>query len=155
MRQAKAGRREEITVMPQPSLDDRAAIADLFARYMWALDTGDVDGLVDCFTEDGVLTSPAVGEHRGHTAIRGFAERFAAYRRNGAQLRHMISNLLIETDGNTGHARCYLTVFETRNDESRHLGPGHYSCHLRNDAQGWRFTHRVVVMDHDYVLEGI
>ncbi len=141
--------------MPQPSLDDRAAIADLFARYMWALDSGDVDGLVDCFTEDGVLTSPAVGEHRGHAAIRAFAERFAAYRRNGAQLRHMISNLLIETDGSTGHARCYLTVFETRNGQSRLLGPGHYACRLRHDSRGWRFESRVVVMDHDYVLEGI
>lgn len=141
--------------MPQPSLDDRAAIADLFARYMWALDSGDVDGLVACFTEDGALISPAVGEHRGHAAIRAFAERFAAYRRNGAQLRHMISNLLIETDGNTGHARCYLTVFETRNGQSRLLGPGHYACRLRHDTQGWRFENRVVVMDHDYVLEGI
>jgi 3-phenylpropionate/cinnamic acid dioxygenase small subunit len=141
--------------MAQPSLEDRAAIGDLFARYMWALDNGDVEALVGCFTEDGALVSPAVGEHRGHAAIRAFAERFAAYRGNGAQLRHMISNLLIETDGNSGDARCYLAVFETRGGRSRLLGPGHYACRLRRDAVGWRFENRVVVMDHDYVLEGL
>lgn len=37
------------------SVEDRLAIGDLFARYMWAIDTGDVEGLVACFTEDGAL----------------------------------------------------------------------------------------------------
>jgi 3-phenylpropionate/cinnamic acid dioxygenase small subunit len=141
--------------MAQPSLDDRAAIADLFARYMWALDGGDVEALVACFTEDGALQSPAVGEHRGHAAIRGFATRFAAYRRSGAQLRHVISNLLMEVDGNRAEARCYLVVFEIRNGASRLLGPGRYECILRRSEVGWRFENRLVVMDHDYVLEGI
>lgn len=141
--------------MAQPSLEDRAAIGDLFARYMWALDGGEVEGLVACFTEDGALQSPAVGEYRGHDAIRAFAARFAEYRRRGAQLRHVISNLLIETEGDRGRAQCYLAVFETRNGGSRLLGPGRYDCRLRRDAQGWRFENRLVVMDHDYVLEGI
>jgi 3-phenylpropionate/cinnamic acid dioxygenase small subunit len=141
--------------MAQPSLEDRAAIGDLFARYMWALDSGDVEGLVACFTEDGALQSPAVGEYRGHAAIRAFASRFAAYRQRGAQLRHVISNLLIETEGDAGQARCYLAVFETRDGQSRLLGPGRYDCRLRRDATGWRFAHRLVVMDHEYELQGI
>ena len=141
--------------MAQPSLEDRAAIGDLFARYMWALDGGDVEGLVTCFTEDGALQSPAVGEYRGHAAIRAFATRFAEYRRRGAQLRHVISNLLIETEGDRGRAQCYLAVFETRDGRSWLLGPGRYDCRLRRDAKGWRFENRLVVMDHDYVLEGI
>ena len=35
--------------------DDRAAIEDLQARYMFALDFGDADAYVETFTEDGVL----------------------------------------------------------------------------------------------------
>ena len=41
--------------MPNPvelSVADRIAIQDLIARYAWALDTGDVDSLVTCFTTD-------------------------------------------------------------------------------------------------------
>jgi 3-phenylpropionate/cinnamic acid dioxygenase small subunit len=141
--------------MNQPSLEDRAAIGDLFARYMWALDGGDVEALVACFADDGALQSPAVGEHRGHAGIRAFATRFARYRQSGAQLRHVISNLLIDMDGDRAEARCYLVVFETRNGGSRLLGPGRYDCILRRSEAGWRFENRLVVMDHDYVLEGI
>ena len=33
------------------SIEDRLALQDLIAAYSWALDTGDADGLVACFTE--------------------------------------------------------------------------------------------------------
>jgi hypothetical protein len=42
-------------------LEDRLGISDLFTRYTCALDAGEVDTIVDCFTEDGALVSPAVG----------------------------------------------------------------------------------------------
>ena len=38
-------------------------INDLFVRYTTALDVGDVDTIVGCFTEDGALESPVVGVH--------------------------------------------------------------------------------------------
>src|SRR6266404_1839163 len=44
-------------------LEDRFAINDLFVRYTTALDRGDVETIVDCFTPDGSLDSPAVGRH--------------------------------------------------------------------------------------------
>ena len=37
--------------MPRPlTIADRIAISDLLAEYAWALDTGDVDRVVQCFT---------------------------------------------------------------------------------------------------------
>ena len=48
-------------------------------RYTNALDRGDVETIVDCFTPDGALDSPAVGRHSGHAAIRAFPERFARF----------------------------------------------------------------------------
>jgi len=71
-------------------IEDRLAIGDLFVRYTTALDRGDVETLVDCFTPDGSLDSPAVGQHSGHAAIRVFAERFARFNERGGQLRHVI-----------------------------------------------------------------
>ena len=141
--------------MAHVSIEDRLAISDLFVRYVCALDAGEVDTVVDCFTEDGALVSPAVGEHSGRAAIRAFAERFARFRTNGSQLRHVISNLMLEVAGDRGHTTCYLTVFLTRDGASRMLAPGQYDCELRKVDGVWRFQRRVVLHDHDYTLEGL
>jgi uncharacterized protein (TIGR02246 family) len=141
--------------MAPVSIEDRLAISDLFVRYACALDQGDVDTVVDCFTEDGSLLSPAVGEHAGHAAIRAFAERFARFRRNGSQLRHVISNLMMQVNGEHGHATCYLTVFLSKDGKSRLLAPGLYECDLRKVNGDWRFQRRIVRHDHDYTLDGI
>jgi uncharacterized protein (TIGR02246 family) len=138
-----------------PSIEDRLAIGDLFTRYTCALDAGDVDTLVDCFTENGALVSPAVGAHAGRPAIRAFAERFARFRASGSQLRHVISNLMMQVNGDHAHATCYLTVFLTRDGKSRLLAPGYYDCELRKTDGVWRFQNRIVRHDHDYTLEGL
>ena len=45
--------------MTGPSTEDRLAIFELYARYSWALDTGDTDGYVALFTEDCEATEEA------------------------------------------------------------------------------------------------
>jgi 3-phenylpropionate/cinnamic acid dioxygenase small subunit len=137
------------------SPQDRSMIEDLFIRYTCAIDAGDVETLVGCFAEDGSLVSPAVGEYRGRPAIRDFALRFARFRERGSQLRHVISNLRIEVNGDQGSARCYLVVFLTRDGNSRMLAPGTYDCALVKVQGQWLFQRRIVTMDHDYELEGI
>jgi uncharacterized protein (TIGR02246 family) len=137
------------------SIEDRLAINDLFVSYVCALDAGDVETVVNCFTEDGALVSPAVGSHAGHAAIRAFAERFARFQRNGSQLRHVISNLAMRVHGDRAHATCYLTVFLTRDGQSRLTAPGQYECELRRVDGAWRFQNRIVRHDHDYTLEGL
>ena len=136
-------------------LEDRLAINDLFVRYTTALDRGDVETLVDCFTPDASLDSPAVGRHSGHAAIRAFAERFARFHERGAQLRHVISNLAVEIDGDHARATCYLLNVLTRNGNSKLLAPGRYECDLVKSAGKWRFQRRVVILDHDITLDGI
>jgi len=140
--------------MAKASVEDWLEIGDLFVRYVCALDEGDVDTVVGCFAEDGSLASPVAGVHKGHAAIRAFAERFARYRESGAQLRHVISNMRIDVAGDRAHARCYLVVFLTRNGETRVIPPGHYDCELTKATGGWRFQHRVVAHDLAYTLDG-
>ncbi len=62
--------------MAGASIEDRLAIHDLFVRYTTALDAGDVETVVDCFTADAALESPVIGKIAGSEAIRSFAERF-------------------------------------------------------------------------------
>jgi len=71
------------------------------------------------------------------------------------RLRHVISNLVVQVDGDHGHATCYLTVFLTRDGQSRLLAPGQYDCELRRVDGDWRFQNRVVRHDHDYTLDGL
>jgi uncharacterized protein (TIGR02246 family) len=141
--------------MATPSIEDRFGINDLFVRYTCALDAGDADTVIDCFTPDGTLVSPAVGEHTGRTAITAFAQRFARFQAGGSQLRHIISNLMMTVDGDRARATCYLTVFLTRDGKSRLLAPGRYECELCKTDGQWRFQRRVVLHDHDYTLEGL
>ena len=136
-------------------LEDRLAINDLFVRYTTALDRGDVETLVDCFTPDASLDSPAVGRHSGHPAIRAFAERFARFHEQGAQLRHVISNLAVELDGERARATCYLLNVLTRDGKSELLAPGRYECELVKTDGTWRFQNRVVILDHEIKLDGV
>src|SRR5271154_6172754 len=111
-----------------PSIEDRFGINDLFVRYTTALDAGDVDTIVACFTEDGALESPLVRKYAGRDGIRAFSERFAGVHRRGVQLRHVISNLAMTVNGDTARATCYLTNIVTIDDKSQLMPPGRYEC---------------------------
>jgi ketosteroid isomerase-like protein len=55
------------------SVADRIAIQDLIARYAWALDTGDVDALVRCFTRDCAVIEEVFEDPdrwEGHEGVR-------------------------------------------------------------------------------------
>jgi uncharacterized protein (TIGR02246 family) len=143
--------------MAAGSIEDRLAINDLFVRYTNALDRGDVETVVDCFTGEATLESPVIGVIAGTQAIRAFAERFAAQRAGGVQFRHMVTNIAAEIDpaGNTARASAYLLVLITQDGKSRTLPPGRYECELVKEGGAWRFSRRTVFHDHDYTLDGI
>ena len=56
------------------SVADRVQIEELYARHAWALDTADVDGLVELYTEDAVIDDVGTGRFEGAGAARRFAE---------------------------------------------------------------------------------
>jgi len=139
------------------NLEDRLAIHDLFVRYATALDDGEVETVVACFTSDAVLESPAIGGIQGKGAIRAFAERFAAWREAGTQFRHLITSLAVDIDagGERARATAYLLVLISKDNAHRTLPPGRYECELAKQRDGtWRFRRRVVFHDHDYTLDG-
>ena len=136
-----------------PDLQDRLAIQDLFARYAAALDNGDVETVVACFTPDAVLESPAIGRISGIVALRDFARRFAEWRAAGTQFRHMITNIAAEIDGDRARTTAYLLVPITRGGETRTLPPGRYECDLVKTGGAWRFSRRAVFHDAPYTLD--
>jgi uncharacterized protein (TIGR02246 family) len=140
--------------MAGDQFEDRAVIHDLFTRYCCALDNGEVDTVVDCFTADAVLKSPVI-DIKGRDEIRAFAGRFAAQRQAGTQFRHMVTNIAAAIDGDRATATAYLLVLISKDGSHRTLPPGRYECELVKDAGIWRFSRRAVFHDHDYTLEGI
>src|SRR5665213_2746581 len=131
--------------MDLKTLTDRLEINDLFVRYVTALDAGEVETIVGCFAEDGALESPVVGIYAGRDKIRKFAERFARFHAAGTQLRHVLSNLAVQIDGDRARATCYLVTIQTRNGESVMRPPGRYDCQLVRVDGAWVFKHRLVV----------
>ena len=135
-------------------LADRAAIHDLFTRYCCALDNGEVETVVACFTVDAVLKSPVI-DLKGHDEIRAFAGRFTAQRAAGTQFRHMVTNIAVAIDGDCAAASAYLLVLISQDGSHRTLPPGRYECELVKRDGAWLFSRRTVFHDHAYTLEGI
>lgn len=141
--------------MSESNLQDRAAIRVLFTRYCGALDNGEVEAVVDCFTVDAILKSPVI-DISGRDEICAFAGRFAAQRAAGTQFRHMVNNIAVTITGKRAAASAYLLVLISKDDNHRSLPPGRYACELIKDESGeWRFSRRTVFHDHDYTLDGI
>ena len=92
---------------------DRAEIADLMARYLFAMDYNDYDAYAECFAKDGVLDY-AMGTTHGREAIRAeakvfkdnIARIFVDWQGNPAKLRHLVQHKAIRIEGdrawNTG-----------------------------------------------------
>src|SRR6516165_8472898 len=82
--------------------EDRAAIEDLQARYLFALDFHDPDLYVSTFTEDGVLDYGS-GDVKGRQAIKEVIARMpnpaATPGLRAAAARHNISNMVLKVDG--------------------------------------------------------
>ena len=114
---------------PEGYGDDRAAIVDLQARYVMAMDYLDADGYAAVFTEDGVLDW-ARGLVEGRAAIREFMASGTYDLTRGAPaaqtpdgrnwpstVRHLITNQVIEVEGDKATALTYWIQFN--NNEKR------------------------------------
>ena len=111
---------------------DRAAIIDLQHRYVLAMDYFDADGYAAVFTEDGVLDW-ARGEVKGRAAIREFMAsgtydlrkmNFApATTPDGKEwpstVRHLITNQVIEIDGDNARAVSYWMNYGNNADRRK------------------------------------
>jgi hypothetical protein len=129
--------------------EDRAAIEDLQARYLFALDFHDPDLYVSTFTEDGVLDYGS-GDVKGRQAIKDVIAKMpapaaVAGKRVGAA-RHNISNIVIKVEGNKATGRSYWFHYSNDNPDRRGVfdGFGHYEDELIKVNGKWLFTKRTI-----------
>jgi hypothetical protein len=81
--------------------EDRIAVEDVMARYVWAVDSLDAEGYVAVFTEDAVIDSNG-SISKGHEAIRRIVTDLIKRRDDNkakglptSNLYHVISNVRI------------------------------------------------------------
>jgi hypothetical protein len=144
--------------------EDRAAIEDLQARYLFAMDYHDPDRYVLMFTEDGILDVGS-GEIRGRKAIHDVIARMpnpaATPSPEGlwpAVGRHNISNITLKIDGNTAVGRAYWFHYANNNPKRSAAfdGFGHYEDELVKVNGHWLFSKRRIYNEQraDWAYKG-
>lgn len=144
--------------MTKLSIEDRLGLQDLIANYSWALDTGDADALVECFTADCVMSEEVFDEPdiwEGHAGIRGLMAHYA----NAAGFpgrQHHVTQIQYrpQADGSV-MLRSFAFVTECEGEPPYLLRfAGWYDDHAVRDTDGeWRFKRRTVRLWDGQVLE--
>lgn len=132
--------------------EDRAAIEQLEAEYLFAMDWGDAESYANVFAPDGVLEW-ARGRAVGPAEIFEEVGRFKALiaqvygtdsKGRPVKLRHFITNQVLNIHGDTAKGRAYW--FELCNNgpgDAPVVGSyGHYEDDIRRVDGKWKFMRR-------------
>lgn len=123
-------------------MSDRDEIAEVLARYAWALVDRDWSSYLTCFTPDAALDFSATGGPRGTpaqavealtTLMAGFSVTF-----------NTIANVQITVDGDTGTSRTGFTMLlKIDGDPPTYLEVrGWYDDEHVHGPDGWRIARR-------------
>lgn len=95
-------------------VEDRLDIQELFARYSWALDLGDAEGVLACFTEDCLFDHLWQGHVRGReNIIRALEELWYERPSWWVGRQHLFDHLLIERrDDSTARVRSFFSILQ-------------------------------------------
>ena len=136
--------------------DDRFAIQDLLARYAWALDTGDIEALVACFTPDARMVEEVFEDPDiwvGHEDIRRLSQHYASAP-NFPGRQHHLSQLLLDGDSERCAAKSFVIVTECHGEPPYLIRfTGYWSDVLVSTDAGWRIAERTVRLWDGAVLK--
>ena len=128
-------------------MDDLGEIQQLYARYAWAMDEGQFEQWLQLFTDDAVIEGPTFGRYQGREDLKRFVAKYKLA--NGMfQVRHMLSNLLVEIEGDNAAGRCYVAHYRTHRGRTELNGMGGYRDRLRKVDGKWLFAERQAFFDY-------
>ncbi|MGC1237418.1 MAG: nuclear transport factor 2 family protein [Acidimicrobiales bacterium] len=124
-------------------MNDFEAIQQLVSRYNIAFDDMDVEGWIECFTEDAYFNrSNAERSYRGHDELRELINEFSTTFKG----RHITTNYDIHVDGDRATMSCYLQLLDRDNNHSVAMFAV-YDDELRKVGGEWKFTQRLLQVD--------
>jgi hypothetical protein len=119
-----------------PSTEDRMLIYEMYARYSWALDTGDTEAYLALFTEDAEATEETrTGElevRKGRSEIRRLVLKFhdrADFPGHQHQMAQFVFDPDPESRPNHWVVRSYAWATITKPGSAPHL---HWCGHVRD-----------------------
>lgn len=121
--------------------EDTISIHQLYAAACHAIDDGDGASYRSCFTPDGTLGG--MGGTLSGEKISAFADSFRDSKR---QIRHLVSGVLVEGDGDAATGRAYLVAFQAGAD-AKFLTSGRYRDRLQRIDGRWLFAERLFSAD--------
>ncbi len=134
----------------RPPAEVRFAIADLYARYLWALDEQDADALVDAFVPDTgriaehLPTGLEVGE--GHDGIARTMAKYLADPEGGGR-QHRVGSMIFESPGDDPDrwgVRAYILATEAREGSAELIWTGYYEDVVVLHGGRWLFENREI-----------
>ena len=126
---------------------EKEAIAELIARYNYAIDHNDFRGWADCFAPEGVFDG-MVGRYAAHQELDRFTADVRKLTATTPNLRHYVTNIQTEVDGDQARSRCFLLMTSTTKEGgSKVVIAGEYEDKLVKRGGKWLFAERKVRMD--------
>jgi uncharacterized protein (TIGR02246 family) len=137
--------------------EDRIAIEDVMARYVWAVDSLDADGYVAVFTEDAVIDSNG-SISKGHVDIRRIVTSLIQRRDDNkakglptSNLYHVISNVRITfpKPGEALHQSYWQTVRRDKDGKMAAAAMGRSEDRLVKRDGKWLIQSRTLIVFTD------
>jgi hypothetical protein len=124
----------------------RHEIYDLLQRYVWCMDTGDLEGVIACFTSDGEVKD-VNGKRWGKEdeGASGFANHYL-HRPNRAGGQHWIQPLLIDEveDGYQVRSYWHSLKWEKNPDQKMIRTLGLYTDTVVKVKGEWKIREKVI-----------
>ena len=126
---------------------DKEAVAELIARYNYAIDHNDFRGWADCFAPEGIFDG-MIGKYAAHGELERFTADVKKLTATTPNLRHYVTNIQTEVDGDKARSRCFLMMTSTSKEGGTKIViAGEYEDKLIKRNGRWLFLERKVLMD--------
>ena len=122
---------------------DVKEIIDLTIKYCWALDENDWESLSEVFSSDAYAKYGQT-EHRG---IESIIEKCKKSLTPLDASHHMVSNHVVQVDGNKATCKCYFQAQHVRrsaSEGSNFIIAGTYEDNLLRINEAWKISSRVL-----------
>jgi ketosteroid isomerase-like protein len=143
---------------------DRVAIEQLWAKYAQALDTADPELYSSLFTPDAYVEvdgKPYKGRQAIQELVRGIRQKLQidklpadSHGRRFGPIRHLLSNLIVDLQGNRATSESYWTEIITNGKNAQGDGNppsvlkmGRYEDELVKQNGKWLFSRRIISGD--------
>jgi hypothetical protein len=132
--------------------EDWLSVQNLLFTFAELVDLGGIDEAVARF-EHATYRHERAGDdgpepvvHRGSSEVKAAILGVTRMYPDGTpRTKHVVTNVIIELDGDTATSRCYLTVFQqTDTLPLQAIATARYVDRFERSEEGWRFTYRFV-----------